>query len=61
MQENGKVFTDCDESHRAYGIISDYYDNKHSRPLRLRKKLHEFYTAPITKFWANAVRIKIKF
>lgn len=56
MQENGKVLADNEEgTHRAYGIRSDYYDNKNSRPLRLKKKLYEFYTAPITKFWANAV------
>ncbi|XP_076249025.1 transient receptor potential cation channel, subfamily M [Calliopsis andreniformis] len=56
VQENGKVLTDTDDGvHRAYGIHSDYYDIKNSRPLRLRKKLYEFYTAPITKFWANAI------
>ncbi|XP_015190777.1 PREDICTED: transient receptor potential cation channel trpm isoform X4 [Polistes dominula] len=56
VQENGKVLTDNDEgTHRAYGIRSDYYDNKTTRPLRLKKKLYEFYTAPITKFWANAI------
>ncbi|XP_076761731.1 transient receptor potential cation channel, subfamily M isoform X3 [Xylocopa sonorina] len=56
VQENGKVLTDNDDViHRAYGIHSDYYDIKNSRPLRLRKKLYEFYTAPITKFWANAI------
>ncbi|KAK9299484.1 hypothetical protein QLX08_007502 [Tetragonisca angustula] len=56
VQENGKVLTDNDDGiHRAYGIHSDYYDIKNSRPLRLRKKLYEFYTAPITKFWANAI------
>lgn len=57
VHENGKVLTDNDDgNHRAYGILSEYYDNKNSRPLRLKKKLYEFYTAPITKFWANAVR-----
>lgn len=56
VQENGKVLTDnYDVIHRAYGIHSDFYDMKNSRPLRPRKKLYEFYTAPITKFWANAV------
>nr|XP_012234779.1 PREDICTED: transient receptor potential cation channel trpm [Linepithema humile] len=55
VQENGKVLTDNDDGiHRAYGIRSEYY-NKTTRPLRLRKKLYEFYTAPITKFWANAI------
>ncbi|XP_076396364.1 transient receptor potential cation channel, subfamily M isoform X4 [Megachile rotundata] len=56
VQENGKVLTDSDDLiHRAYGIHSDYYDIKNSRPLRLKRKLYEFYTAPITKFWANAI------
>ncbi|XP_026670370.1 transient receptor potential cation channel trpm isoform X3 [Ceratina calcarata] len=57
VQENGKVLTDVDDGiHRAsFGIQSDYYDIKNSRPLKLRKKLYEFYTAPITKFWANAI------
>ncbi|XP_023245943.1 transient receptor potential cation channel trpm [Copidosoma floridanum] len=56
VHENGKVLTDNDDSnHRAYGILSDYYDNKNSKPLKLKKKLYEFYTAPITKFWANAI------
>ncbi|XP_033210686.1 transient receptor potential cation channel trpm [Belonocnema kinseyi] len=56
VQENGKVLTDTDDgNHRSYGILSEYYDNKSSRPLRLKKKLYEFYTAPITKFWANAI------
>ncbi|KAL6254233.1 hypothetical protein P5V15_014851 [Pogonomyrmex californicus] len=55
VQENGKVLTDIDDGiHRAYGLRSEYY-NKTTRPLRLRKKLYEFYTAPITKFWANAI------
>lgn len=56
VQENGKVLTDTDDgNHRSYGILSEYYDNKSSRPLRLKKKLYEFYTAPITKFWGNAI------
>ncbi|XP_034192341.2 transient receptor potential cation channel, subfamily M isoform X1 [Osmia lignaria lignaria] len=61
VQENGKVLTDNDDViHRAYGISSDYYnDIKNSRPLRLKRKLYEFYTAPITKFWANAIAYMI--
>ncbi|XP_029053469.1 transient receptor potential cation channel trpm isoform X5 [Osmia bicornis bicornis] len=61
VQENGKVLTDNDDIiHRAYGISSDYYnDIKNSRPLRLKRKLYEFYTAPITKFWANAIAYMI--
>ncbi|XP_014296022.1 transient receptor potential cation channel trpm isoform X2 [Microplitis demolitor] len=56
VQENGKVLTEIDDNlHRPYGILSDYYDSKTNKPLRLKKKLWEFYTAPITKFWANAI------
>lgn len=58
VQENGKVLTDNDDGiYRSYGLRSEYYDVKPARPLRLKKKLYEFYTAPITKFWANAVSI----
>lgn len=35
--------------------ISYDYDVKQHRPLRLKKKVYEFYTAPITKFWADSV------
>ena len=60
VRENGKVLTDIDDMmHRSYGpgggVLSDYYENKTNRQLKLKKKLYEFYTAPITKFWANAV------
>lgn len=56
VQENGRVRADIDENlQRPYGILSEYYDNKTNRPLKLKRKLWEFYTAPITKFWANAV------
>ncbi|KAK0173426.1 hypothetical protein PV328_006622 [Microctonus aethiopoides] len=60
VQENGKVLTDIDDNlHRPYGLLSEYYDSKTNRPLRLKKKLWEFYTAPITKFWANAIAYMI--
>lgn len=57
VQENGKVLADPDEHNglRGYGMHPEYYELKNSRPLPLKKKLDEFYTAPITKFWANAV------
>ncbi|XP_044016610.1 transient receptor potential cation channel trpm isoform X3 [Aphidius gifuensis] len=56
VQENGRVRADIDENlQRPYGILSEYYDNKTNRPLKLKRKLWEFYTAPITKFWANAI------
>ncbi|XP_043280353.1 transient receptor potential cation channel trpm isoform X2 [Venturia canescens] len=60
VQENGRVLTDNDDNlHRAYGLLSEYYNNKTNRPLRFKKKLWEFYTAPITKFWANAIAYMI--
>lgn len=57
VQENGKVLPnlDIDESKIQLAGIVEFYEMKHSRPLRLKKKLYEFYTAPITKFWANSV------
>lgn len=30
-------------------------DSRVHRSLRLKKKFYEFYTAPITKFWADSV------
>ncbi|XP_068620258.1 transient receptor potential cation channel trpm [Battus philenor] len=30
-------------------------EDKRMRPLRLRKKIYEFFTAPITKFWADSI------
>lgn len=33
------------------------FDLKRQRPLPLRRKIIEFYTAPITKFLANSVSI----
>jgi hypothetical protein len=29
------------------------------RPLPIKKKIYEFYTAPITKFWADSVNNKL--
>lgn len=60
VHENGKVLAD-EECERSYSILSDYYDNKNMRPLRLRKKLYEFYTAPIAKFWSNSVSFQESF
>lgn len=33
------------------------YEIKQHRPLKMKKKFYEFYTAPITKFWADSVNI----
>lgn len=57
IQENGKVITedDTENLNPLYHLPLDYYDVKAARPLRLKKKFYEFYTAPITKFWAHSV------
>jgi len=55
IQENGKVVIEGDDMNQHFHLPLDYFDVKNNRPLRLRKKLYEFYTAPITKFWAHSV------
>lgn len=56
VQENGKVKPDEDEtSSQDAPPPMEFFDIKTHRPLRLRKKLWEFYTAPITKFWGHSV------
>ena len=42
------------------GDISMTFRRKNS-PLRLGKKVYEFYTAPITKFWAQTVGVTVIF
>ena len=54
VQENGKVVAETDEF-QHFHLPLDYFEVKNNRPLRLQKKLYEFYTAPITKFWAHSV------
>lgn len=55
VQENGKVVAEGDDMNQHFHLPLDYFDAKTNRPLRLRKKLYEFYTAPITKFWGHSV------
>lgn len=55
VQENGKVVAEGDDMNQQFHLPMDYFDVKNNRPLRLRKKLYEFYTAPITKFWGHSV------
>jgi transient receptor potential cation channel subfamily M protein 3 len=55
VQENGKVVTEDDDMNQHFHLPLDYFEVKNNRPLRLRKKLYEFYTAPITKFWGHSV------
>uniref|UniRef100_A0A0A9YDY3 Transient receptor potential cation channel trpm n=1 Tax=Lygus hesperus TaxID=30085 RepID=A0A0A9YDY3_LYGHE len=59
VTENGKVIAETSSSSDSGSQFlpppPEYYDLKPTRPLRLRRKLYEFYTAPITKFWAHSV------
>lgn len=61
IQENGKVVAEDDTEigNSFHHIPLDFHDVKAARPLRLKKKFYEFYTAPITKFWAHSVNKKI--
>ncbi|KAJ8980323.1 hypothetical protein NQ317_008031 [Molorchus minor] len=55
VHENGKVLPDLDEFNSR--LVTDAYPEEISkqRELKIKKKLYEFYTAPITKFWANSL------
>ncbi|BES91248.1 Transient receptor potential cation channel [Nesidiocoris tenuis] len=59
VTENGKVIAETSSSSESGSQFlpppPEYYDLKPTRPLRLRRKLYEFYTAPITKFWGHSV------
>lgn len=47
--------TESDIGQKEFLPISFDFEIKQHRPLRLKKKIYEFYTAPITKFWADSV------
>ncbi|XP_058838514.1 transient receptor potential cation channel trpm isoform X8 [Topomyia yanbarensis] len=53
VQENGKVSLTDSENTQYKDYMYDH-DVRH-RPLKLKKKFYEFYTAPITKFWADSM------
>ncbi|XP_065366782.1 transient receptor potential cation channel trpm isoform X7 [Calliphora vicina] len=56
VHENGKVsLTDSDPSQFREFFHTTDYEVKQHQPLRLKKKVYEFYTAPITKFWADSM------
>lgn len=56
VQENGKVVLDDGQSNPLLQFPTDFYDlKKEERPLKLEKKLYEFYTAPISKFWGHSI------
>lgn len=48
--------TDPDTCQKDFVPLPHDYEIRHHQPLRLKKKIYEFYTAPITKFWADSVR-----
>ncbi|XP_055607349.1 transient receptor potential cation channel trpm isoform X8 [Uranotaenia lowii] len=54
VQENGKVSLTDSENTQYKDYMYDH-DIRHQRPLKLKKKFYEFYTAPITKFWADSM------
>lgn len=47
--------TDADTCQKEFAQLSHDFEIRHHQPLRLKKKIYEFYTAPITKFWADSV------
>ncbi|CAG4987121.1 unnamed protein product [Colias eurytheme] len=55
VDQNGKVGKIGWEL--SYRELPEYHvpEDKRMRPLRLRKKIYEFFTAPITKFWADSI------
>lgn len=56
VQENGKVVVEDGQSNPLLQYPYDHHElKKEERPLKLRKKLYEFYTAPISKFWGHSV------
>ncbi|XP_071054078.1 transient receptor potential cation channel trpm isoform X4 [Onthophagus taurus] len=56
VQENGKVLPESDETkYLFYHHWEDSFFERRTRPLKAKKKLYEFFTAPITKFWANSI------
>jgi transient receptor potential cation channel subfamily M member 3 len=59
VDQNGKVGKIGWEP--SYRELPEHHspEDKRMRPLRLRKKIYEFFTAPITKFWADSVSFKI--
>lgn len=56
VQENGKVLPELDDTCYHLSIENrSFVEKTRTRPLKFKKKLYEFFTAPITKFWANSV------
>ncbi|PNF25766.1 hypothetical protein B7P43_G12368, partial [Cryptotermes secundus] len=54
VQRNEDV-TKHDDIKQNFRFPPNYFEVKYNQLLSPRKKLYEFYTAPITKFWAHAI------
>ncbi|XP_055380249.1 transient receptor potential cation channel trpm isoform X3 [Condylostylus longicornis] len=55
-QNNEVSLSDSDPSQiRDFFNNTQDYEARQLQPLRLKKKIYEFYTAPITKFWADSM------
>lgn len=52
--------TDADACQKEFAQLSHDFEIRHHQPLRLKKKIYEFYTAPITKFWADSVSFQLR-
>lgn len=61
MLPNVSLGTPKHSDYEPHRITPSYeystFDVKRQRPLSLKRKIQEFYTAPITKFLANSVSI----
>ncbi|CAH1123867.1 unnamed protein product [Ceutorhynchus assimilis] len=57
IHENGKIISEYDDSNKYHIFFTDVYSDKmpKQRELRVKKKMYEFFTAPITKFWSNSI------
>ncbi|CAH0550311.1 unnamed protein product [Brassicogethes aeneus] len=57
VHENGKVMPDMDDhKYHSHYYTETYMDMvPKNKELKFRKKLYEFYTAPISKFWSNSI------
>jgi transient receptor potential cation channel subfamily M protein 3 len=54
VQKNGEALTDYNIN-QDFDWSFNYFVVMKNRPLSWRRKLYEFYAAPITKFWADCI------
>ena len=55
------MFANEQHPFNSYGSRMDLSYKKKTRPLKLKKKLYEFYAAPITKYFCHSVRYGVLF